>query len=793
MIQLARNLTLALVLAGAFLLPSMLPDAARADSHDPTQPVKLLADGRGARSPDVHQVIVKFRSDVRGASSQVHTSMGATLVHRSVAGRFDVVRVPEGRTVDELVREYMASGLVQYAEPDYSVYSTWTPDDPLYPLQWHFRQVKAEAAWDIQLGGSPDVIVAVLDTGVAYENNAQYVRAPDLAGTSFVPGWDFVNNDAHPNDDEGHGTHVTGTIAQTTNNGVGVAGLAFGVSIMPVKVLGADGKGNTSTLADGIYYAVDNGAKVLNLSLGGSGTNQTLSDAIAYAHQEGVVVVCSAGNEYEDGNPPQYPAAYATTIAVGATRYDLLRAYYSNTGSYVDIVAPGGDVSVDQNGDGQPDGVLQQTFAKPSYAAFNYWYYAGTSMAAPHVSAAAALLLSANPNLDHEAVRFILESTAVDLGVPGWDEQYGHGLLDVAAALQMSVTVPEVTTNPATAVTGTAATLHGSLDDYGWEECQYSFQYGTQQGGPYAQTDWSSDSIETGDDFSESLSALPQGETFFFRALARNSAGIGYGDERSFTTIPDGPTSLEATPNPDVPYYRIDLTWVTGEGAAYTRVVASTDGYPDDPTDGVLVYEGVGTSWTHAGLTPLTRYFYRAWSGVDDAQGEYVWSVVPAEDYADTSDATLTGGLSIELQPGWNMVSVPLILPDDAIGAVFPGAVAVYAWDAAQGAYGVPETLDPSLGYWVAVLDVTQFDYVGVPVVSWSVPLESGWSLVGSVYGGSVDFSAPDVSPGGAVLGFCYVWDSVGKTYSYRTALEPGSGHWVAVTATCALTVEYAG
>jgi serine protease len=278
------------------------------------------------------------------------------------------------------------------------------------------------------------VIVAVLDTGIAYEDYRGFVQAPDLAQTLFVPGYDFVNDDAHPNDDQGHGTHITGTLAQSTNNDKGVAGIAYGCSIMPVKVLGEDGVGDYFDIARAIYFATDHGARVINMSLGSPDTSTTIEEAMAYAFGQGVTIVCAAGNEFEEGNAPSYPAAYNDyCIAVGAVRYDDTRSYYSNTGSYIDVVAPGGDLLVDQNGDGYPDGILQQTFTiDPSD--FGYYFFQGTSSATPHVSGVAALLVSHGVT-DPNAVRVAIEGTARDVGPVGWDEQYGWGVVDAYAAL----------------------------------------------------------------------------------------------------------------------------------------------------------------------------------------------------------------------------------------------------------------------------------------------------------------------------------------------------------------------
>lgn len=396
------------------------------------------------------EIIVKFKPEVSDKLiAEVNSKHGTSVLYSSRFADFKRLRIPKRKAVEDMVEIYKRNPNVEYAELNYIAHAFVVPNDPYYSYQWNFYNttyggINMESAWGIETGDA-SVIVAVVDTGVAYENYSEIIRrrtynyylAPDLAQTHFVAGYDFVNNDAHPNDDDGHGTHVTGTIAQSTNNAMGVAGIAYGCSIMPVKVLNSQGSGTYADIAEGIYFAADNGAKVINMSLGGSSGSTTLENALAHAYGKGVTIVCASGN---NGSPTtvSYPAAYdAYCIAVGATRYDEAVSYYSNGGASLDLAAPGGDLNVDQNGDGYGDGVLQQTFGNTTND-WGYWFYEGTSMAAPHVSGVAALLIAHGVATTPDEVREALQSTAEDKGASGWDSEYGWGIVDAYAALNFT-------------------------------------------------------------------------------------------------------------------------------------------------------------------------------------------------------------------------------------------------------------------------------------------------------------------------------------------------------------------
>ncbi|SFB35568.1 Serine protease, subtilisin family [Cohnella sp. OV330] len=281
------------------------------------------------------------------------------------------------------------------------------PNDTLYgQYQWNLPEIATERGWNVTRG-KQDIVVAVVDTGVQLDH-------PDLKGR-LVAGTNIVDPSAPPEDDVGHGTHVAGIIAAEVNNNEGVAGMTWYTKVMPVKALDNSGAGTTYSVAEGIIWAADHGAQVINLSLGNYAEAQFLHDAIKYAHDKGVIVVAASGNDNTDR--PGYPAAYPEVVAVGATGSDELRAPYSNYGDYIDVAAPGTSIA--------------STYPGSRYAALS-----GTSMAAPHVSALASLMLAADGSLTNDRIAELLGKTARDLGAAGKDTEFGYGQIDVRGAVE---------------------------------------------------------------------------------------------------------------------------------------------------------------------------------------------------------------------------------------------------------------------------------------------------------------------------------------------------------------------
>ncbi|MER3413902.1 MAG: hypothetical protein C4341_06625 [Armatimonadota bacterium] len=312
------------------------------------------------------EVLVKFRSGGAYSERIAHSMVGARVVQEWGFIGVQRVKLPAGVSVEDAVTFYESLRNVEFAEPNYIAKAQLVPNDTLWNVQWGHMKIQCPQGWDITTG-SASIVVAVLDTGVHFAN-------PDIAGKTVSSGWDFVNNDGDPSDDNGHGTHVSAVASGATNNSVGIAGVGWNTRILPIKVLDASGSGTYGWIISGIDYARQQGAKVINMSLGGSSPSSSLEAAVNAAWNAGIVLAAAAGN---GGSTQQiYPAAYTNCIAVAASDQNDFRASFSQYGSsWVDVAAPGVNIAGPWN-----DG--------------NWYYVSGTSQACPHVAGQAALLFS---------------------------------------------------------------------------------------------------------------------------------------------------------------------------------------------------------------------------------------------------------------------------------------------------------------------------------------------------------------------------------------------------------------
>ncbi|WP_437832770.1 S8 family peptidase [Sorangium sp. So ce1153] len=384
-------------------------------------PLDCTASALDETSCDVPgQIVVDARDDIDdGALAGLVRDFSLHLEPTALAAKTRIHIATVDGPVSATLQRLAQDPRVEAAEPLAKVRAFFVANDPLLKDQWHMARVGAERAWDFATGRG--VTVAVVDTGIACETHGPFVKAPDLASTECVEGWNFVTKTNHANDDQGHGTHVAGTIAQSTNNGIGAAGLAFHARLMPVKVLNESGWGTTADVADGIRWAAEHGAHVINLSLGGPRNSKVLQSAIDYAISRGAVVVAAAGNT---GGRVQFPGASDGVIGVSATDPNDKIASFSSRGQGVDVSAPGVNVrqqTICNRGRGNCDA---------PYPAYN-----GTSMAAPHVAGAAALLVGlgvSDPRAVEDAIR--AGARVVDDSDSG-KLLYGAGVLDAASSV----------------------------------------------------------------------------------------------------------------------------------------------------------------------------------------------------------------------------------------------------------------------------------------------------------------------------------------------------------------------
>jgi subtilisin family serine protease len=389
-----------------------------------SQPSYLIRNGYA-------QILVKPKLGI-DISALNPITKGLNAYQASVFKKTGVIRINVKGNIEAALKRYTESGLVQYAEPNYlRKAAAVIPNDTFYNEQWGLKQIGMENAW-ANLGGVPKTVkVAILDTGVdiAHED-LKGVFATDPSQSNAILGKHFYTDktgkqasDNDLSDNAGHGTHIAGIIAALTNNGLGVSGIAANARIMPVKVLDDVGYGDDANIAQGLIWAADNGARVVNMSLAGPTQSKTLADGVSYAVSKGVVVIAATGNE--GSVIPNYPAAYDGVIGVGATDSKDFWMPESNYGDYVDIVAPG--VSI-----------LSTYPESRSYGGTQYEAATGTSMAAGFVSGLAALILSKDSSLSGDQVKGLMMVKATDLGQTGWDKYFGYGRISADEALKFT-------------------------------------------------------------------------------------------------------------------------------------------------------------------------------------------------------------------------------------------------------------------------------------------------------------------------------------------------------------------
>jgi thermitase len=360
------------------------------------------------------QIIIKYKQNQFSiqsseAISKVTGKFSAQMKSIDDTLRLKLIKIPNEANYLKIIEELKLCPEIEYAEPDYVVRALLTPNDPYYGNQWGPPYVKANEAWDkVSVSQRSTVTIAIVDTGIALSH-------PDL-GANIVRGYDYVNNDSDPNDDNNHGTHCAGIAAAIVNNGVGVAGIAGGAKLMPVKVLNSGGSGSTSAIVQGMRYAADNGAKVLSMSLGGAGTSSAFQDAVNYVMSKGAVVVAASGNE---NGPVSTPGNCNGVITVGSIDRTGSRSSFSNYGSSLDIVAPGSSIY--------------------SCLRSGYGNMSGTSMATPCVAGIAALIFAVKSNATPADVTRIIQQCATDAGTAGFDNYYGYGIVNASKAVDLAL------------------------------------------------------------------------------------------------------------------------------------------------------------------------------------------------------------------------------------------------------------------------------------------------------------------------------------------------------------------
>jgi subtilisin family serine protease len=673
-----------LILALLLLIPGTLLTGTPAL----TQTTREMA-GEATPSPAAFapgELLVRFENETTSRITQLALEKYAMSPIRSLYNSdVQLVRVPEGREL-EIAAALNADPGVIYAEPNY-VYHAFDliPNDPSYSDQWAHTIIQSPAAWDI-ITGSSDIVIAIIDSGVDMSH-------PDLA-SKLVTGHDFIDDDNAPTDENGHGTHVAGIAAAVTNNGIGVAGMAWGARIMPVRVLDNQGSGYNSDITDGITWAYQNGADIINMSLGGTTYSQTMQDAVNAAHAAGSLVIAAMGNCRTSGsgcptaNPTQYPAAYSNVMAVAATDNGDSYAYYSQYGSHCDIASPGGEISYYHD----PNGIYS---TMPTYAVYlttyygygnNYDYLQGTSQATPYVSGLAALIWSAAPALTNDEVQDLIEETADDLGPAGKDQDYGWGRINAYAALA-NLAPPDP---PALATidnldgdhtyTVTWSTVAGAASYLLQESSTASFSSRTTRySGTYTQTQVTGQGIGV----------------WYYRVRAIDAVGNAsdWSNVESVTVLPAAPVMLAIDNPTNADAYTVQ--WSSVSGAHNYELVQDTTVAFTDP---ITRYAGLSTTYNVTGQ-PDGTWHYRVRATHGDLIGPWSTPVSTTVNPAPLAPPTLTvlsddhdGDYTLD----WtDVASATVYTLEESISPYFTNPLVVYA-----GASSIYTIAEQSGGQW---------------------------------------------------------------------------------------------
>ena len=762
-------------------------------------------------SPKLTEILGRFEMN---RADRVFKHVPSPSLQRTIKFSQSLSAFEANKNVHALIRELAAQPEVEYAEPNVIMTAQTVPNDPYYsssgswgqPFRdlWGLQNISAEGAWNISTGSG--VVVAVSDTGIDYNhpdlaanvwtnpgetglgpgNKDKSTNGIDDDGNGFVDdsrGWNFVSNTNNPFDDFGHGTHVAGTIAAVGNNNIGIIGVAPNARIMPVKGLDANGSGLLDVMANTLVYAANNGAGVINASWGGFGqTPQTLIDAVNYAHDvKGVVVVAAAGNNNVDVGSQEegfYPANIRNVVTVSAFDHTDTKASFSDFGEKVDVGAPGGgDAGI---GFDPFRSVLSLKSSGANSAmtgngnlivGTDYVRQAGTSMAAPHVSGAAALVRSAHPGWGPEEVRHALRRGSDDVGVLGFDIQSGYGRLNAPNALAVTSTLVVQLTGP------TGQTIFGDQIDVtgtasGANFASWSLEYGDGD----TPVSWipiasSTSPIIGGLLATWDLSTVAEGRKTL-HLVAQNSSGVKFEDRLGLTVDQvsiDFPKTTFVGSTPRFTILR------AGEQVVITGTVspASFSNY----TIGIV--NGSGVQLQNPALTLANDGLQKV---VHGTLGTWDTTGLAADEYQIVVQANLLGGASLvertkigldpSLHPGWPQ-------PLGVLGGVFSFAITdhVDAADIDQNG-----TSDIIVGYGSSV---RIFDHTGAMLPGWPQtvdPANLGMIVQKSPAVGDIDGDGSPEIVATNNNGEIFVWKANGVALSgWPKTILPGTPNSISI------------